>query len=171
MNRYIRLFILILLPWLAIFLQSTIFGTYSIKGTVPDLVLIFVAFFALINGAEKGTVYGFLCGLLEDLVWGRFIGINALAKALTAYILGKLQGNVFKENLLVGVVAVLVATCINAFCMFLMNLAVLPEFHLDMGLLMGIVYQIIYNVILTVPLYLWYYNSSIYGCLRYDGEI
>lgn len=171
MNRYIRLFILILLPWLAIFLQSTIFSSYSIKGTVPDLVLIFVAFFALINGAEKGTAYGFLCGLLEDLVWGRFIGMNALAKALTAYILGKLQGNVFKENLLVGVVAVLVATCINTLCMFLMNLAVLPEFHLDMGLFMGIVYQIIYNVILTVPLYLWYYNSSIYGRLRYDGEI
>jgi len=171
MNRYIRVFILILLPWLAIFLQSTIFSTYSIKGTVPDLVLVFVTFFALINGAEKGTVYGFLCGLLEDLVLGRFIGMNALAKAFTAYILGKVQGNVFKENLLVGVLGVLMATCINTLCMFLMSLAVLPVFHVDIGLVMGIIYQIIYNIILTVPLYLWYYNSSIYGRLRYDGEI
>jgi len=170
MNRYVRIFILILLPWLAILLQSTIFSTYSIKGTVPDLVLIFVAFFALINGEKKATVYGFLCGLLEDLVLGRFIGMNALAKGLTAYILGKLQGNVFKENIMVGVLGVLLATCINTLSMFLMSLVVLPVFHMDLGLGMGIIYQIIYNIVLTVPLYLWYYNSSIYGRLSYDRE-
>ncbi|MGE5391531.1 MAG: rod shape-determining protein MreD [Deltaproteobacteria bacterium] len=170
MSRYVRIFILILLPWLAILLQSTIFSTYSIKGTVPDLVLIFVAFFALINGAREGTVYGFLCGFLEDLVLGRFIGMNALAKGLTGYILGKIQGNVFKENILVGVLSVLVATLINTVCMFLMSLAVLPVFHIDIGLVTGVIYQMIYNVALAVPLYLWYYDSSIYGRLRHDGE-
>lgn len=170
MNRFIRVVILIFLPWLGILLQSTIFSTYSIKGTIPDLVLIFVTFFALINGAKRATVYGFLCGLFEDLVVGRFIGMNALAKGLTAYIMGKLQGNVFKENLLVGVLGVVVATCFNAFCMFIINLALLPVFHMDMGILMGVLYQILYNVILTVPLYLWYYSSSIYGRLSYDGE-
>lgn len=171
MNRYVRTFILILLPWLAILLQSTIFSKYSIKGTVPDLVLIFVTFFALINGAKKGTLYGFLCGLLEDLVVGRTIGMNALAKGVTAYILGKLQGNVFKENLLVGVLGVLVATGVNFLCMFLLSLLVLPVFHVDNRLALGVLYQIIYNIILTVPLYLWYYNSSIYGRLSYDREI
>lgn len=170
MNRYIRVLILILLPWLAILLQSTIFSTYSIKGTVPDLVLIFVAFYALINGARKGTVYGFLCGLLEDLMLGRFIGMNALAKGLTAYVLGKLQGNVFKENVMVGVLSVIVATCFNTASMFLMSLIFLPVFHIDMGLITGIIYQVIYNIALAVPIYLWYYDSSNYGRLKHHGE-
>ncbi|NLW90706.1 MAG: rod shape-determining protein MreD [Syntrophomonadaceae bacterium] len=170
MDRYVRIFILILLPWLAIFLQSTVFSTYSIKGTVPDLVLIFVAFFALLNRVREGTVYGFLCGLLEDLVLGRFIGMNALAKGLTAYILGKLQGNVFQENILVGAFCVFLATCINALCIFLMSLVFLPVFHVDMGLVAAIIYQIVYNIALAVPLYLWYYDSSNYGRLRHYGE-
>ena len=104
-----RILVLILLPWLAIFLQSTIFSFYTIKGTTPDLVLVFVTFFALFNTAKKGSGYAFFCGLLEDLYMGRFIGLNALSKGLTAYIVGKVQGNVFKENIFVGVLGVLVA--------------------------------------------------------------
>ena len=77
-----------LLPFLAVFLQSTVFGFYSIGGSLPDMVLVFVVFFSVINGAASGTAYGFLCGLLEDLYLGRFIGLNAISKALTGFLVG-----------------------------------------------------------------------------------
>lgn len=161
-----RILVLILLPWLAIFLQSTIFSFYNIKGTTPDLVLVFVTFFALFNTAEKGSGYAFLCGLLEDLYMGRFIGLNALSKGLTAYIVGRVQGNVFKENIFVGVLGVLVATALNSLFLFLISIMVFDVFHIDTGMLSHILYQVIYNVIVAIPLYIWYYNSSNKGVLR-----
>ncbi|MEN6348573.1 MAG: rod shape-determining protein MreD [Syntrophomonas sp.] len=165
-----RYLVLFLLPNLALFLQSTLFSAYSIKGIIPDLVLVFVVFFAIFNGTRKGTIYGFACGLLEDLYVGRFIGINALSKAITAYIIGRLQGNVFKENLMVGVIGVLVSTIINSLFLIILSLPVTNLYLLDLNIIISIAFQCIYNVLLAAPIYVWYYNSSWNGFLKLTGE-
>lgn len=166
----VRYLILALLPFLALFLQSTLFATYTLGGAVPDLVLIFVTFYALMNSAGKGAVYGFFCGLLEDLFTGRFVGMNAISKALVAYLVGRYQVNVFKENIIVGVGTVAVATLLNSIILFIVSLGMSEIFHVDSGVLTTVIYQIIYNSVLSVPLYLWYYNSVKSGWLRYNGE-
>lgn len=165
-----KYFVLLILPIMALFLQSTFFSFYSINGIIPDLVLIFVVFFALFNGAEKGAVYGYLCGLLEDLFLGRLIGMNALAKALTAYVVGRLQSNVFKENLVVGVLGVFLATLMNIFFLFILSFAKFSAFHFDLNILKVLLFQSLYNLFLAVPIYTWYYNASHTGVLRHGGE-
>ncbi|MEN6326857.1 MAG: rod shape-determining protein MreD [Syntrophomonas sp.] len=164
-----RYLMLVVLPVLSIFLQSTLFSSYSIKGNIPDVVLIFVVFFALLNNANRSAGYGFLCGLLEDLYMGRFIGINALSKALTAYAIGRLQGNVFKENILVGVIAVLIGTIINSLLLLVISWSVSDIYNVDFGLFISIILQCVYNLIIAVPAYVWYYNSSHHGWLRKTG--
>lgn len=165
--RYVVLFFL---PFLAIFLQSTVFSFYTINGALPDIVLVTVVCYSILNGARKGAVYGFLCGLLEDLYMGRFIGINALSKSLTAYIIGSLQGNVFRENLMVGVLGVFIATLINSGFLFLLSLLSMEVFHFDTSILSNILYQNIYNVLIATPVYIWFYNSSKHGILGLTGE-
>ncbi|HNX28253.1 MAG TPA: rod shape-determining protein MreD [Syntrophomonadaceae bacterium] len=165
--RYLMHF---LLPFLAVFLQSTVFGFYSIKGTLPDMVLVFVVFFSVINGAAKGTVYGFLCGLLEDLYLGRFIGINAISKALTGFLVGKLQGGFFRENFFIGALAVAIGTLLNALILLLLSRLAFASFHIDKQFFTAVFYQFIYNVILAAPLYGWYYRSSRAGLLRLSRE-
>lgn len=165
-----RFILLALLPLLAIFLQSTLFASYSIKGVVPDMVLVFVIFYALLNGAEKGARYGLICGLLEDLYTGRFIGINALSKAATAYIIGKLQGRVFAENVAVGIIGVILGSLLNACLFFILAFAYFAVFNIDRSLFINIIYQSFYNVVITTPIYLWYYQSSKRGLLKETGE-
>ncbi|MGR6835367.1 rod shape-determining protein MreD [Syntrophomonas erecta] len=165
-----RYLVLAILPFVAIFLQSTLFSIYSIKGAMPDLILIFVVFHALLSGNLKGSFYGFLCGLLEDLYMGRFIGLNALSKALVGYVVGRLQGVVFKENLLVGIIGVLVGTLLNTLAMFVVEAAVNHSAVIDQGILYTILYMSIYNMLLAAPTYIWYYNSSRHGLLRPSGE-
>ncbi len=161
-----RYLILFLLPVLALFLQSTFFASYNIKNALPDLVLVFVIFYALLNDAKKAGCYGFLCGLLEDLLLGRFIGINALAKGLTGYIIGALQGHVFKENLAVGVLSVLVGTFLHLIFLFVISLLSTAVFELNQGVFITLFYQALLNSILAVPLYVWYYNSFRFGFLK-----
>lgn len=158
-----------LLPFLAVFLQSTVFGFYSIGGSLPDLVLVFVVFFSVINGAASGTAYGFLCGLLEDLYLGRFIGLNAISKALTGFLVGKLQGSFFRENILIGILAVAFGTLVNTFILLVLSRLAFTPFHFNLQFYVGIIYQFIYNVILAAPLYGWYYRSSRVGLLRLSG--
>ena len=102
---------------------------------------------------------------------GRFIGLNALSKGLTAYIVGRVQGNVFKENLFVGVFAVLIATALNYLFLFLISIVVFDVFHIDTGMLHHILYQAVYNTIVAIPLYIWYFYSSNRGVLRTSGRV
>jgi rod shape-determining protein MreD len=156
----LRTFLLIFLPWLALLLQTTILDYLSISGVVPDLVLIFVVFFALLNKVYPGTIYGFCCGLLEDLYLGRFIGINAISKGLTAFIIGKLQGNVFKDNLFVGIMSVFIATLLNSAFVFILSIASYDFFHFDISLLIGLIIQVLFNTTIALPLYVWYHGFS-----------
>jgi rod shape-determining protein MreD len=162
----VRFVLLALLPLIAIFLQSTFFASYSIKGVVPDLVLVFIIFYALLNGAEKGARYGLICGLLEDLYIGQFIGMNALSKAATAYIIGRLQHRVFTENVAVGVISVIVGSMINALMLLVLAWAYFAAFNIGPGFFINVLYQIIYNVLLTTPIYIWFYQSSRRGLLK-----
>lgn len=137
---------------------------------MPDLLLIIVTFFALINEKDKAPVYGFFCGLLEDLYLGRFIGMNALAKCLTGFAVSKWRGNVFRENVIVGMITVMLATVFNSIIIGLLNLIRIYSFNWDAGLLLMIAIQLIYNGVLSGPLYIWYYHSSRHGLLRFTGE-
>ena len=160
-----RLFILILLPFLCIFLQTSVFSFLSIGGVVPDILLIFVVFYAILNKSPAAVTYGFLCGLLEDLFTGSMIGCNALAKGAAAYVISRLQVQVFKENLFVGVLGVFVATIINSFIMLLIFLAIDKSIVLNTTLITGIGYQVLYNVVLAAPVYWIYQRSSQTGWL------
>lgn len=133
---------------------------------VPDLVLVFIIFYALLNGAEKGARYGLICGLLEDLYIGQFIGMNALSKAATAYIIGRLQHRVFTENVAVGVISVIVGSMINALMLLVLAWAYFAAFNIGPGFFINVLYQIIYNVLLTTPIYIWFYQSSRRGLLK-----
>lgn len=165
-----RWLIHILLPFLAIFLQSTFFSAYSIKGAMPDLLLVIVTFFALINEREKAPAYGFFCGLLEDLYFGRFIGMNALSKSLTAFAVSHWQGKVFRENIFVGMITVMLATIFNALVLVLLNFVRINTFNWDASLIVIVAVQLLYSGILSGPLYVWYYHSSRFGLLRFTGE-
>jgi rod shape-determining protein MreD len=147
----LRYFVLGFLPFIAIFLESTFFRTYSLFGNVPDLVLIFVVFYAFLNGDNKGAVYGFLCGLLEDLYMGRFIGVNALSKGITGFIIGRLQVRYFNENLLVGLLVVLIGTVLNSLFMLALGLSTFKIFNLDTSIISASIFQSLYNLLLAVP--------------------
>ncbi|MEA4923789.1 MAG: rod shape-determining protein MreD [Syntrophomonadaceae bacterium] len=165
-----RYLILALMPFLALFLQTTFFRMFSFQGAVPDAVLVLVIFYAIFNGANKGIIYGAACGLLEDLYFGRFIGMNAIIKGLTGFIIGRLQGNVFKENILVGVLGVIGGTALNAFLLFILSLVSFEVFNIDKSIFMNLIYQGVYNTLIGIPLYIWYYRSSTRGILRKAGK-
>ena len=74
--------------------QSTLLEILPLR-IKPDLVLILVVFFSLLNGRRPGLIMGITTGLLQDLLRGRLLGMNLLALALVGWVVGFL----FFQNL------------------------------------------------------------------------
>ncbi|MGI6487408.1 MAG: rod shape-determining protein MreD [Syntrophomonadaceae bacterium] len=165
-----RYLVLILIPYLSIFFETTFLGFYPVMGSIPDLVLLFVVFYAILNGSEKGAVYGFLCGLFKDLYLGRFIGLNAVSLALVALIVGRWEPKVYKENFMVGLIVAIAGTAANAILVFLFMVMARGDTGGAIVIFTGLPGQIIYNAILSIPLYVWYYRSSRKGILRLSNK-
>ncbi len=154
------------LPIISILLQSTIFSFFNIYDAMPDLVLITVVFFALLHRSKEASVYGFLCGLFEDLYIGDTIGMNAIAKGTVAFVISHLQGQVFKENILVGIIGTFIGTLLNAFLVVIIYSLAGKGMAYDSSLVIRCGFQIIYNVVISSLFYLSYFNSTHNGWLR-----
>lgn len=161
MARFVLLGLILLA---ALLFQTTLLELvrFHIK---PDLVLILVIFFALLNGIKPGAVFGAAAGLAQDLVGGRYLGLNALALAITALAVGYLESKVFKENLLVPILVVFLASVLHAVLIYSFHLLAGTHLPLAAGARIGII-EACFNA-LVVPLgYRKFLLSSTRGMLR-----
>lgn len=88
-------------------------------GVKPDFLLILVVFIALMEGPAAGLKTGFVVGLVEDIVAGKYFGIYILCKMLTGLIIGLLEPKIFKENYLIPVVTLFFGTILHEFLFIL----------------------------------------------------
>ena len=102
--------ILFLCAFVGVILQDTVFNAISIAGGKPDFVLILVVFYALFHGSVSGGLLGVAFGLMEDLLTGRFIGLNAICKGLIGLIVGSMSNRLYKNNFFIPVVTILITT-------------------------------------------------------------
>ncbi len=163
MLRYLLIIVLFLL---GLILQSTIFSHLTVAGVKPDLVLIMTVFYALLHGSREGALAGAIGGLLQDLLFGQYLGMNTLAKVIAGYVFGMLEKKIYKENLLIPMAIIFVAT--------LMHETVLYMLRQYQGLSAGyfstlrsvMISAAIYNSCLTPFIYGKFYKSSTKGLLR-----
>ncbi len=75
---------------LAVFflLQVLLADKISIGRVQPDFPLLIVAYLAVFKGSIRGSVVGFLVGVIQDLFNPGFLGLNALTKTIVGYVLG-----------------------------------------------------------------------------------
>lgn len=139
--RTLFLIFLALLGWL---LQGTWLHAVEIGGVKPDLLLILVVFTSLLKGPVQGLKIGFLVGLLEDLLSGKFLGIRILTKALTGLLIGLGETKIFKENYLVPVVVLFFSTLVHEILFMLFSK--FTGFELPLG-------TVFWKQILTLAVY------------------
>jgi rod shape-determining protein MreD len=102
----------------ALLLQATVLARLPLPGGVPDLLLVLVVAFALVEGPLSGTVTGFVTGLLADLGSDHELGRTALAYALVGYLVGLLQDDRPRSPLLpLGAVALAGAGAVTTYAL------------------------------------------------------
>lgn len=133
-------------------IQATVLPLIAINGIRPDLLLIIVMSSALLLGKEQGVGLGFFAGLLQDLASGNIFGLNVLSKMLTGYLSGIMERKVFKENVLLPVLAIILATVFNSAVMLLTLIFIGYDVDLT-ATLFNIGYQLAYNAALAIPVH------------------
>lgn len=78
--------IIIFIPLAVI--QMVIVPLISVYDIAPNLVLILIVYYTLIDGQIFGIILGFILGLLFDLISGGIIGASSLAFTVAAFIAG-----------------------------------------------------------------------------------
>ncbi len=157
----IRLVVISLAVVFGLILQATVFAQIDVLGLglVPDLVLIVVVSYGLLKGPWFGAVLGLAAGLIADLmVGGVIVGVGALAKMATGFLAGLLEKTIFKDNLLVPFLALLVGTTIGELIFLLVNSALGWHFGSVLYLLARLVGLSLYNAVLAPPIYRQFYR-------------
>lgn len=146
------------LVWLGVvvvtvIMQSTVLPLLMVNGIYPDMLLVVVVSYSLLSGTEKGMGIGFFGGLLQDLAFGNVFGINTLSKMAIGYLFGLAERKVFKEKILLPVVATAVATVLHSLVMFMVLFLLGYKVHILASLMNNILPLIGYNVIIAIPVH------------------
>lgn len=90
--------------------QSALLPFIAFRGVSADLLLLMVVSVAFLHGAKEGALVGFLAGLLQDLATGTFFGVDVFAKMVIGYGCGYFSRRIFKEQMMLPLMAVVAAT-------------------------------------------------------------
>lgn len=138
---------------LLLIIQAVLIPFAAIQGIKPDLLLVVVVSAGLLFGKEAGIGTGFFAGLLQDLASGNVFGLNLISKMAAGFLFGLAERKVFKENLLLPVLAMMLASVLNS--LLILGFIALRGYHVEWSeaLIHTVVPGTVYNMIVAVPIH------------------
>lgn len=110
-----RTVLLFLLTVTGLALETSVFGTATLVGTKPELLLLMTVALAMGEGPAVGATAGFVMGLSTDLVLQLPAGVNALTFTLIGYVVGRVRARVTTPSAWLPIVMVCLATFLGVF--------------------------------------------------------
>lgn len=119
------------------------------SGLRVDLTLLVVVYFSLFGSEERALVMGFLTGLCHDALSSEVLGLSALSKSLTAFVVHSLSRNVQVQSLIAQILFTSLAVAVDT----LARLVVMVVFQLRTlafsVMLSTFVHQLLLSVLLA----------------------
>ncbi|MDF2874164.1 MAG: rod shape-determining protein MreD [Sporomusa sp.] len=140
--------------------QAVLLPLIFTKGVKPDIILIIIIAAGLLAGRERAIGVAFFAGLMQDFASGNVFGLNTLSKMATGYAAGLAERKVFKESILLPVLAIIIATFFNSAIMqvllFILGYKVEPA-----AMLMNQVLPSLgYNILFCIPIHRLIYRMT-----------
>lgn len=132
------------------FLQANIFPMIPIAGIVPNLFVIFILVIGLYGNNFLAILYGIICGIWIDSLYGEVIGITPAMLCLIGFIATWFDTLWSKDEKISIIIMVILSTLLFEFgCYFIKSIVL--EFDLEMSTFFKILFwEELYNVLLTI---------------------
>ncbi|MBR3622938.1 MAG: rod shape-determining protein MreD [Selenomonadaceae bacterium] len=146
MKKYGRWFLFLIILYAA---QTSLLPIISYKGISPDLLLLLITSFALLEGAKYGTLMALGAGLLKGFGSGTFFGVDTFSFVVIAFLLGRFYNQVYREAKFLPLAASIGVTALHYFIfasfMFMLGFRFSPLEHMQNVLLPMLVYQLVFS--------------------------
>ena len=148
-----RIFFYIVSALILFLLQSSLLSHFRIADVVPNLLVIFTASIAIIEGSLDGCLAGFICALLLDVTYGPVTGMYALGFLIIGYAAGKTNRIFYREDITYPILIIGASDIAYGIYMYLFGFLI--RGRLDFLFYLGriILPETVYTVILAVFLY------------------
>lgn len=156
--RYLAYFILIIVNFI---LQTTFLQHIEIMGIKPNTMLILIISFSFIRGQVEGIMIGFFCGILVDIFFGTFLGLNAIIGVITAYLSGFFYNDYYKQSSIIPFSLTLGFTIFYELLFYLINILLKGYPNIFYFFIKLVLPEAIYTALLSLIIYkgLYYFDK------------
>lgn len=150
--RRFAVFSLVLLT--AVLLQTTFFARYvTLFGITPDLILVVVISFAILEGPTVGATSGFGGGLLRDLLVAAPKGLTGLAYLIVGYGVGIVRPYVQSTSVVVPVLGIFAGSLAGSFLYVVLTVLLGEPIHSPARVAQVVFLTAAYNTLLVPFVY------------------
>ena len=148
-----RKIVIILMICIGFLLQSTVFKTLTIASISPNLMVILTSSFGFMGGKKEGLWVGFVCGLLEDIFYGRLLGMHAMIYMYIGYANGYFNHIFYGEDIKLPISLITVSELVYGFGMYVIMFVMRSRFAFTYYVTRIILPELLYTIIITLVFY------------------
>lgn len=150
LRRYIIAFFIIIICFI---LQTTVFQWISFGGIVPNILLIIVICYGLMQGEYAGIFVGFISGLLIDIFFAPFIGLDAFIYMVIGYLCGKFHRLFVPEDVKLPLIMVTLGDLLYSFTYYVFMFLLRGRFNLSFYFGKIILPELVYTLLISLGVY------------------
>lgn len=148
-----RKIVIVLVIFLCFLLQSTVFKTLSIGSISPNLMVIVTSSFGFMRGKKEGLWVGFLCGLLEDIFYGRLMGMHAMIYMYIGYANGYFNHIFYGEDIKLPIFLISVSELVYGLGTYVIMFVMRSRFAFSYYVARIILPELLYTIVITLVFY------------------
>ncbi len=138
----------ILIILCTVLVEFAILSNITILPAVPDIVLLVLLYFSVLNGKVFGESMGFFSGMFIDFLSGAPFGFNCLFRTVIGYIAGFLNQNINYTGFIIPALIGLLGTITKAFLIWLTSLFYTKIIPYDI-ISTSFIFELIINTLLS----------------------
>jgi rod shape-determining protein MreD len=137
----------------AALLQVVIVSSLIVGGGTPDLLLIVVVALGLLRGSSAGAVFGFVGGVVVDVVTLGTLGVTSLVLTLAGFWAGRYGETTGRGRKLAPVIAVGAITLLAGAFGYVLNYLLGEEVVARTALVTALAPAFVMNLVLALPVH------------------
>lgn len=160
----------VLMVVISFLLQSTLFSQFTIGGACPNLLMIAVASLGFSEGKRTGIYAGFFSGILLDISFGSFYGMNALLYMYCGYLCGYFKKYIFTKDIKMPIILISFSDLLYSILFYFFSFMLNGKFHFIFYLKNIIIPEVIYTTLIACIIYPLIHSITAYIDRKEKGE-
>lgn len=134
-------------------LQSTVFQTLSLGSICPNLMVVVTSSFGFMKGKKEGLWVGFFCGLLEDIFYGRLLGMHAMIYMYIGYANGYFNHIFYEDDIKLPIFLIAVSELVYGLGTYVIMFMMRSRFAFAYYMIRIIFPELLYTIVVTLVFY------------------